>query len=863
MSQPERKLGTWPIFVIAVSAMTPLTVVAGALPLGYGSVGEKGIPVAYMLVAAVLGIFTVGLAAMARHVPNSGAFYAYASIGLSRPAGVGTAFVALLAYNAMQIGLYGAFGVAAHNALAIFGLEISWIVWALLGWAVIAVLGRLDIDLNARILTVLVCAEVLVVLVFDAVMLGNPAGGTVTFDTLNPALIASAGGVSLLVAAIAGMVGFEAPLVYAAEARDPRRTVARAIGLTLLVAAVLYGGTAWAMSVSAGPDQIVAVAGAHLNDLFFFLPEPYLPSVLVDLGRIFFATSLFAAMLAFHHTVARYGLTVAREGVLPRGLARTRDGVPVAASTAQSALALAALLIFAVATWNPTIDLFLFGTVSGGLGVLILMTIASIAVVRFFRRNRHGETTWRSAVAPWIAAVFLSIVLLLSVAFFSELLDSDNVLKIWSPTLLFLLALIGGIVWGRKLRQTHPEVYAVIGTGQPPLPPGETVPPAPTAHELRTGEPSGADRGVRAEAAATSGTDATARADAEAPGSGARAAVAGEPAEGAGLPASAPRGETHEETASGEDTGRAVPASVRPDVDATSQGEATDGGPADETAQTARRKDAAPDAEHAGRAAGERTGRSASAAGPAVVTGRPHVDGPSTPPAAGSDAAAPEPVSQVGGASEPAPMATAGNEDGSVAGSVATAGNESGSAVAGNEIGSAAGGNEIGSAAAGNESGTGAVPAATAGDEGASGTVPVAGSGTAGTPRPAPRKRAPRRRAPTEPGGSAAPGPAGGGTPVEGAAAGTPAPRRSPRRRSPGGTAGTGTSPAGTVSENGSADSPAGPEPAARAPRTGRTPSSSGGSPSGSRGTPRRTPRPRGPEAPDDSPAADGPESDR
>ncbi|MBO3742514.1 APC family permease [Actinoplanes flavus] len=489
MSQPERKLGTWPIFVIAVSAMTPLTVVAGALPLGYGSVGEKGIPVAYMLVAAVLGIFTVGLAAMARHVPNSGAFYAYASIGLSRPAGVGTAFVALLAYNAMQIGLYGAFGVAAHNAFAIFGLEISWIVWALLGWAVIAALGRLDIDLNARILTVLVCAEVLVVLIFDAAMIGNPAGGTVTFDTLNPVLIASAGGVSLLVAAIAGMVGFEAPLVYAAEARDPRRTVARAIGLTLLVAAVLYGGTAWAMSVAAGPDQIVAVAGAHLNDLFFFLPEPYLPTVLVDLGRIFFATSLFAAMLAFHHTVARYGLTVAREGVLPSGLARTRDGVPVGASLAQSVLALAALLIFAVGVWNPTIDLFLFGTVSGGLGVLILMTIASIAVVRYFRRNPHGETTWRRAVAPWIAAVFLSIVLLLSIAFFSELLDSDNILKIWSPTLLFLAALIGGIVWGRKLRQNHPEVYAVIGTGQPPLPPGETVPAAPTAHELRTGEP--------------------------------------------------------------------------------------------------------------------------------------------------------------------------------------------------------------------------------------------------------------------------------------------------------------------------------------------------------------------------------------
>ncbi|BAL90149.1 putative amino acid permease [Actinoplanes missouriensis 431] len=464
----ERRLGTWPIFVIAVSAMTPLTVVAGALPLGYGQVEEKGIPVAYMLVAAVLGVFAVGLAAMARHVPNSGAFYAYAAAGLSRPAGVGTAFVALLAYNAMQIGLYGAFGVAAHNAMAIFGIQVSWVIWALLGWALIGVLGRLNIDLNARILTVLVCAEVLIVLVFDYVMVTHPAGGTVSFGTLNPGLIASAGGVALLVAAVAGMVGFEAPLVYAAEARDPRRTVSRAIGLTLLVAAVLYGGTAWVMSVVAGYDQIVAIAGDHLDDLFFYLPDPYLPSVIIDLGRIFFATSLFAAMLAFHHTVARYALTVAREGVLPPSLARTRGGVPVTASFAQSSVALGVLLLFALVGWNPTTDLFFFGTVSGGLGVLVLMVIASIAVVRYFRRGDHGETRWRRAVAPWISVVFLSLILLLTVASFGILLDSDNLLKVWSPPLAFLILFVVGVRWGRKLRRWRPEVYAVIGSGQPP-----------------------------------------------------------------------------------------------------------------------------------------------------------------------------------------------------------------------------------------------------------------------------------------------------------------------------------------------------------------------------------------------------------
>ncbi|GIF07968.1 APC family permease [Actinoplanes siamensis] len=499
--QHTRKLGTWSVFVIAVSAMTPLTVVAGALPLGYGQVKEKGIPVAYVVVAVVLAIFAVGLTAMARHVPNSGAFYAYAARGLTRPAGVGTAFVALLAYNAMQIGLYGAFGVAAHNAAAIFGLKMSWIVWALLGWALVGFLGLRQIDLNARILTVLVCAEVLIVLTLDAAMVGHPAGGSVALDTLNPGLVASAGGISLLVAAVAGMVGFEAPLVYAAEARDPRRTVARAIFLTLGVAAVLYGGSAWAMSVVTGPDRIIDEAAKYLNDLFFVLPDPYLPTVIVDLARVFFATSLFAAMLAFHHTVARYALTVAREGVLPPALARTRDDVPANASIAQSALAFVVLVIFAALVLDPTTDLFFFGTVSGGLGVLVLMTIASVAVIRFFRRDARGETRWRSSIAPWIATVFLALMLLLSVAFFGDLLDSDNVVKVYLPPLAFLGVYLAGVRWARRLRRDRPAVYAAIGSGLPPETAGATeIPPqrlngsTPTTDRPSPARPEQADK---------------------------------------------------------------------------------------------------------------------------------------------------------------------------------------------------------------------------------------------------------------------------------------------------------------------------------------------------------------------------------
>jgi amino acid transporter len=328
-----------------------------------------------------------------------------------------------------------------------------WGAWVLLGWLAVAGLGLLRIRLNARLLTVLVCAEVVVVLWFDAVMVAHPAGGVVSLATLDPGLLASPGGVALLVGAVAGFVGFESPLVYAGQTKDPRRTVARAIALTVLLACVLYGGSAWAMSVVAGPDRIVAVAAEHPTDLFFHLPAPFVGRTVLDVAAVLFMTSLFAAMLAFHHTVARYTLTLAREGVLPRFLARTRaDEVPVGGSIAQSVLALVVLVGYAWAGLDPTTDLFFVGTVAGGLGVLLLMTVASVAVLRFFVRQPSGEGVWRRSVAPAVSATFLIPVSAATVLFFGDLLGSTDPVRVWGAPVAYLAVATAGLLWGSILR---------------------------------------------------------------------------------------------------------------------------------------------------------------------------------------------------------------------------------------------------------------------------------------------------------------------------------------------------------------------------------------------------------------------------
>jgi amino acid transporter len=101
----RNRLGVPAVVVFVLSAAAPLTVVAGVVTTGYAVTGLVGIPLAFLVVGVVVALFSVGYVAMARHVANAGAFYAFVARGLGRPAGVAAAWVALLSYNALQMRL--------------------------------------------------------------------------------------------------------------------------------------------------------------------------------------------------------------------------------------------------------------------------------------------------------------------------------------------------------------------------------------------------------------------------------------------------------------------------------------------------------------------------------------------------------------------------------------------------------------------------------------------------------------------------------------------------------------------------------------------------------------------------------------
>ncbi len=213
-----------------VSASAPMTVLAGGVVATLAVTGVVGTPLSFAILAVVLALFAVGYAAMSRHVVNAGVFYAYISQGLGGAWGVGASFVALISYNGIQIGLYGLFGAAAGGFIdSKTSLTWPWQAWAFIAMALVAILGLLRVDLNAKVLSVLLIAEVAAVLLFDLGSFSHPAGGSVTFDGLEPSKLFVPGLGGVFAFGIAAFTGFESAGDYAEEAKNPRRTVGRAL----------------------------------------------------------------------------------------------------------------------------------------------------------------------------------------------------------------------------------------------------------------------------------------------------------------------------------------------------------------------------------------------------------------------------------------------------------------------------------------------------------------------------------------------------------------------------------------------------------------------------------------------------------
>jgi amino acid transporter len=445
-------IGAFGLTFMVVAAAAPLTAMASniSLSLAFGvGAGTVGL---LLVVAVLLTVFASAYVALSRHVVNAGAYYAFIGHGLGGSAGAGAAFVATIAYNLAAGGMIAATGYFADLTVAAYtGLDLPWWSYGLVALAVVAVLGRRGVDITQWFTTGISLLQFAVLVVLGlAILVQRPAGWSP--DVFGGSAMLEGNVAMTLVFCVLSFAGFEATAIYGEEARAARRSIRVATygSIALLVGVFVF--STWSI-VAAFPD-VRAEAAADPGSLVFRTADLYLGPWSGGVLSTMVTISFLAAGIAFHNMAARYHFSLARAGMLPRGLhgVHPRYGTPHRSSAVQIGVSVVVLVPFVLTDADPILNLFpaVSGITSTSLMTLMLGCCLSILVAG--RRGLLPEGRWATVVAPAVAGAGLAAILLIILVNYQAVTGSTELVVALMPLIPLAGAVYGAVAFRRAGR---------------------------------------------------------------------------------------------------------------------------------------------------------------------------------------------------------------------------------------------------------------------------------------------------------------------------------------------------------------------------------------------------------------------------
>ncbi|MUL81938.1 MULTISPECIES: APC family permease [unclassified Mycolicibacterium] len=450
------------IVFMVMATVAPAGGAVAILPLAIGLGVGVGTPGMYVFVMAVMMLFAVGFTRMVPYVRNAGAFFAYIVRGLGRSVGLAGAYIATTAYLALASATGGAMGFFASGSVNKFtGIDLPWWIYTLIGLVVAFILGYFKITLAAGVLGVALVLELVVLLVLDVAIIAQNGLGSLPASSFSPGYVFAPGVVGVgMIFAFSCYQGFEGTAIYAEEARDPERTVPRATYIAMACIGLFFVLTSWAFLASS--DGAVAAASESPGTFAFDLSDQFVGSAWTSILEILIVTSCFAGMLAFHNAASRYMFALSRDGFLPRPLRTLHPQFqsPTVAGVAGFVVEALVVICFAIAGLDPLTNLVSALTGFGAVGLMVLITTTSLAVVVFFARQ--GSFGWAYTVAPGLAMIGFGAITYFALSNFKLITGTDSTV-INSLPYLHILTVVVAFAVALHARKARPEVYQNMG----------------------------------------------------------------------------------------------------------------------------------------------------------------------------------------------------------------------------------------------------------------------------------------------------------------------------------------------------------------------------------------------------------------
>ena len=310
----------------SVSAMAPSTSSSLTIPLVFALAGN-GTWFVYLLATGATLLVGFCVSRFARISASPGSLYTYTAEALPPFFGVTAAWALLMAYLATGASVAGG---ALYYAVLLCEQFLHWspnhLATLLAVCALAAAIAYRDVKLSAEVMLWIEAASLcLIVLVLSAIL--YRAGFHIDLQEVklrgvHPSALGPA-----LVLALFSFVGFESATTLGAEARDPLRTIPRAVIQCAVLAGVFF--------VLCSYSEVLGFRGEPGNlsettsPLHLLAEKADLAGVgvAIDFGA---GISMFACVLACIIAAARVLMRMAHGGLLPSVLAGTsrRHGTP-------------------------------------------------------------------------------------------------------------------------------------------------------------------------------------------------------------------------------------------------------------------------------------------------------------------------------------------------------------------------------------------------------------------------------------------------------------------------------------------------------------------------------------------------------
>jgi len=385
----------------SVSTMAPTTTPAATIPLVCALAGN-GTWLAYVLATAAILLVALCISRFARYSASPGSLYTYASEILPPWLGATVAWSLLLAYVATGSSVIGGFyhyaNLLLHDAT---GHVYSTVLLSLIVTGVSIWIAWRDVKISARLMLWIEAASVTVIVIVVTLLLVRH-GWHWDWEELHLHGMTGSGLRLGLVLALFSFVGFESATTLGSEARNPLKTIPRAVIQSAVLAGAFFTVCAYAEVLgfhTAGQD--LGTSQAPMRLLASVGGVPVL-GVLIDIGAL---VSLFAGTLACITAAARVLLLMAHNGLAHSWLRAThaRNHTPGRAVVVTGIAAVAPVAVLA-ARGASGLDVYGWMGSLATYGFIVTYALVCIALPSYLREHgAYRPTGWAIPALAFVA----------------------------------------------------------------------------------------------------------------------------------------------------------------------------------------------------------------------------------------------------------------------------------------------------------------------------------------------------------------------------------------------------------------------------------------------------------------------------